>query len=671
MQELLSPLQKQRLQELGVDLGSDVVWTLKADVGAQGVYNRTIDWSRYPVSKIHCLTVQRLLLVSWSPSVINGETTLKENEARQADTMLRILILLSQKYPNKSICELEQGDWIQLIVLYLFHVWQKDTKGNRKLIQIREPLSKQTLERVLSLLRTWFEHYQAGNISDGPDFSISTHSVEKVLKHEFKAIGLNLEDWKSGQSFGSIPFVISHLLLADALETQNSLRTQQLLAYFATIRENKAHQSVATFWEHGKTDISRYRHSGDMRFLSKSNRGTTKTRQAKETITKPLDLRLRELHSRHSPCSPFIFPWPNHASFLNDYNNLQSALYIIFLSVMGKRGPSEVITLKGIDITPSNKESGQGALMRPSIQKTNQGLRQEQGVTNFIDESFKIISLLSYHDKTGTKLPLFNALQPMNNANSIPKPLSIDRAHKRLDDYYDSFCKRTNSKVDFDLLEHHKKISSHQFRHSFAEFALRKFDGNVEELIRQHFCHRFGHWWTQRYTSDKLDEQQTHNINRMYIRELVPQIVYDNTNTPDFVGAIALYIKKELADKVKVLSPQQAEVYIESLCEEVIQISAHEYGFCILHQRFRSMANCQNTNGIPEPSNTSFEKCSHCANFCASRKSHLTKQEQIVISHIDFIEQDVWKLPSMIERSRKAVQRAQRLFPELNKYGEV
>jgi hypothetical protein len=226
-----------------------------------------------------------------------------------------------------------------------------------------------------------------------------------------------------------------------------------------------------------------------------------------------------------------------------------------------------------------------------------------------------------------------------------------------------------SEKVDFSIKDLHPRLKSHQFRHSFAEFGLRRYDGAIEELIRQHFCHRYNHWWTKRYTGDKLDDERVQYLSKEYIKDLVPRILRDAEVDPDYVGGIAVYIKRELAPKIRTMNASEAENYLSQICDGVLQITPHEYGWCLLHEHFRSVAKCADTKGNPNPLATNSSKCINCANFCASRKSHLATQKQIAIAHIDFIESNVWKMPSLKNASIAAVRNAQTLFPELKELG--
>ena len=272
-------------------------------------------------------------------------------------------------------------------------------------------------------------------------------------------------------------------------------------------------------------------------------------------------------------------------------------------------------------------------------------------------------------NKSGTDLPLFSAPPTLTNPCTQPKRLSSDRLNAYLHSYYASFCTRISQKVDFDVRDIHTSITSHQFRHSFAEFALRRYDGNIEELLRQHFLHAFDHWWTKKYTADKLDKDYVQRLNKSYIKELVPNIAFDSRLEPSYVGGMALYIRSIINEQVLSLPPPEVEKHIASLCSKITSITAHEYGWCLVLKEFSTQAKCADSTGAPSPTSTSQDKCTSCVNFCSSRKSHLEVNTQIVISHLDFLEQEVWRFPDIKERSRQAVLNSQKLFPELKSLG--
>lgn len=676
---ILSILQQQNLRALGVEFSPYAVWSLRVDAGPAGVMSSTINWAVFPLKTERVILAQRLLASWWSPSILNGTAVISENYYRQQDILVRMLSLIEEEYPDLNICELQQENWNRIWVLMLYHVWSKEcdpATGKRSLVKVKNPLAKQMFERTTTLLKRWFYSYQSGEVSDGPEFLFTAKMVEPSLKSAFRGHAKSLKDWKKGGSYGSIPFVIANVLLADALKICRSNSTKKILVYFNVVRERNAYKHLSSFWEFSNdTQIKRYKNSGNIAELSVNKYGDyiggDIAAQCKNYLVLPLHHELLKIHMDNEPEVPFIFPWRTYNELRKEYIRIQSAIYIIFLSVMGKRGPSEVRTLRGSDITRSDGVTGHDAVFRPSIWKTNKGVRQEQGVTNFIDEIFELACALGYKNKSGTDTPLFCTLGAIDSSHLSPTAVSMQQISQWLEDYYEDFCNRAGDVTSFNIKKSHNKILSHQFRHSFAEFALRRFDGNVEELIRQHFCHRYNHWWTKRYTEDKLDIDHINEINRQYIKELVPRILFDSAANPEYVGAMALYIKKQFSHTFNIVSADEAESIIEKVCEDTLQVTAHEYGWCLLHRESYGSAKCRDVNGRPNPLATSADKCTSCANFCASRASHLDKQTKILLSHLDFLEQETWKFPSQVKRSRQAVLNAQALFPQLRVYGKV
>mgnify|MGYP001433065260 CR=1 FL=1 len=90
--------------------------------------------------------------------------------------------------------------------------------------------------------------------------------------------------------------------------------------------------------------------------------------------------------------------------------------------------------------------------------------------------------------------------------------------------------------------------SPHMFRHSWAGFALRRFDGDVLEKVRHHFRHHFGSYYTRHYVSGRLTAVQQRSLEREYLNEIFNKIA--TSDSGGFVGPIAVELKKIISDKV-------------------------------------------------------------------------------------------------------------------------
>lgn len=674
----ISELQAQSAKALELSIGPDAIWLVQVDQGAGDIYKGQINWSSYQLPANKKLLAQRLLLSLWTQNIDRITTVISSTQYRLANTLFRTFLVIEELFPDTLASSLTKQNWKDIWLTMLFRKWRYAHSLNspKELIATNKPLARQQFERTTSIMNNWFSLYHSGEVSDGPEYLLGAKDLNPILKSNFNQHSIDFEEWGKGGSYGTIPFVITHLLLADALETVRSTKAKMMISYFNLARGCERIEIIEHFWSaSSNSSIGKYRLDNDLDKLktSKLNTNIKLTKDCIISFIQPLheNLHLIIKNTTDTKKPEKIFPWPNSKAFRNDYNQIQAAIAIILLAVMGKRGMSEIRTLRGIDISLSDKTKGKDSTVNPSIWKTHKGMRIEHGITNFVDEVFYVALQLCYLGKKDTKLPIFSALSMLKNLHAIPNVISVDRFSHRLNIYYDDFCKRLSEHVDFDIKDMHESISTHQFRHAFAEFALRKFDGNVEELIRQHFCHSYNHWWTKRYTGDKLDAEQTEEINRRYIRELVPQILLDNAKDPEYVGAVALFLKKEFSDAINTVTAEEAEKIIENACDDIIKVTPHEYGWCLLHKDAYNSAKCRDANGIPNPQSTSAQKCTECASFCASHKSHKSKNLQIILGHLDFLEQKVWKQPALTEKSKQAVRQAQALFPEFKRYGEV
>jgi hypothetical protein len=660
LKNLLSQPARIHFSKIELDFGSQAIWNLQFRSGAT-IKNQKTYWEEMGLNADLTLLAQKVGFLLISENDCNG--LVAERALKALSHILKLFIVSQELKPGIAFQKYKKGDWISLIIVSHYRNWEGKVGHGRILKKIEKPLAFGTLSSLLFAFRSWFNFYISGDIHDGPEFLVHYSDIKIFLEKDFDETGQNYNGWKNGKTLGSVNFMVANLLLADALSVLRSKRTEELLAYFHCARKHSDSSSIFEFWTlNVSPQFVDYRRSGNLDKMLVDPRNDRLSNNS-------LIVFLTELHKKLVDIQPqkvFIkFPWRTYSELIADYTNLIAALYIIFLTVMGKRGNSEILTLRGVDLTNSNSDTGSGATMRPSIRKTNKGFREEQGVTNFIDDAFNTLLHLGYVDKAGTTLPLFSMLHPKAKSFDLPVSLCQSHSYQLLSDYYNGFIERVTSKVDFDVRELQPSITSHQFRHAFAEFALRRFDGNVEELIRQHFCHRYNHWWTKRYTADKLDACYENDLSRKYIRELVPRILSDSIVDPDFVGGMAVFIKREIRDKIKTSDHEGVARYIDNFCSDILTITPHEYGWCLVHRKYSKVAQCADALGVPEPSNTDSSKCNKCANFCASKHSHLAVQTQIAVSHLNFIECNTWKMPILKNASIEALRNAEFLFPEL------
>jgi len=649
---------------------SNDIWYIRIKIRSDIFHNVCIHWNSLKLSNRNKIVFKLLLvrLWKWYKEAVNQEITLSESQHRKYRTAYKFLLLMQSRHPDKNIYDLSKSELLTLISSALFHVWARESgfrTPSHELQLTETPLSKQEMERILALLSQWFHLFKHGENPDGPAYKITALEAKRHIRSIFKNKEIDFHNWDEGKSYGAIPFVVAHLLLADAISIVESKSTKQVLTFFEITESTDSFKFVSHFWNTApSTLIGQYRKTGNnqcLRYSVESEVTGQHANDAKSQFCIPLH---DGLSAHNEPTEKFVFPWACYSDFVYEVNKIRVAVLIIFLSVMGKRGPSEVMTLKVENFTLSSQNNNNGAIFEASIEKTHKGFRQTQGITDLIETSLNVLKRLSFVKKH-SDMPLFSRLPCLTEDLTSISPIPIATMYDQLKVYYHQFLERAKSSVDFDVKALHPVLKTHQFRHSVADFALRRFDGDVEEKVRQLFCHSEGHWFTKKYTADKLDDNIQSAKDREYIKELIPRVLRDNSDKPNFVGAMAIYIKKTFSDETIICTPEEIENKLSVFSENIVSITSNEYGWCLLHKHYTQVANCADDTGIPRPRNTSSFKCNSCKNFLASRNSHYTKQLQIAIAHTDFIQQDIWKMPRLREKSKRAVKDAIDLFPEL------
>lgn len=648
-----------------VSIDSDE-WSICYETNGE-VYVFTLDYSSLPCSPV-TIALGRKIIFEWlSDSGYGQDAPVTSTFPKIAKKILLLLCVFEKLYPQKRIFDLDQKSLEAWVLAAMYHSLRiSETSKKFELLQNPTPYKKGYLTNLITAYKIIHRLYQEGRCYDGPERQVTQPTMIKLLTSDLSALDLEMDEWLNSNNYGSIPFVIANLLMADAIKTIRSLKTKQLLTYFKTIRDSGRLDLVGMAWNNTNS-ISNYRKSSDIRYLAK------KTANEPEKLSSCKILVMIPLHNKLCKLLPkgkeFTFPWPTFTDLQKDHRSAIIAGVIIFLFIMAKRG-GEVRPIRAIDINIPPDISDSSTFTTPNF-KTNKGVSSTQGVTDGIQESFETLIGLFYTDIKNTITPLFSTLPFLNAPHKPNGRISYTQLCRYLQDYYEEFIVRCKDIVDFDISKLHSNISPHQFRHTFSEFSLRRFDGNVEELVRQAFRHGVHRNWIKNYSEDKLDEDVNQQLNKEYIQELVPRILLDQDSLDkDFVGGMAVFIATVIRPETVHLSPEAFEEYIANLANDFISITPHEYGWCILHKLFKSQAKCSKDGITPSPAGTTSRKCNGCINFCASRKSHLNKQRTIALTHIDFVESSTWSLPELKQQSLLAIRDAQKLFPELQALGE-
>ncbi|WJV23203.1 MULTISPECIES: hypothetical protein [Pseudomonas] len=657
----------QNLQEIYSSYSPESdLWTISYE-GNGDLYQHKLDFSIQPISQVMRILAKQVLN-EWLKDLNYGEgKPIKSSILKISNRAILFLAVFEKLFPHKKLSELDQTSLEVCVTTAMYHSLVQNPSGDGIILKAHSrPFRKGFLTTLITAYRLFYRYHQEGRCNDGPERLVTQPVITRYLKEDLSALNLDFQDWQNANSYGSIPFVVANLLMVDAIKTLRSSRTRQLLTYFKITRETGRLDLVSKIWGSDNNKIRKFRFTSNIDHLIQPFGGDSRESvECKSLILIPLH---NELQSSFG--SGYRFPWPRYNDLQNDHQRVMLACYIIFLFIMGKRG-GEVRPLRACDISVPRYRSNSATVTTPNF-KTNDGIRSTQGVTDFIEEAFETLIGLFYTDIRDTETPLFSTLPFLNSTDKPNGKVSHSHLCRLLQDYYLEFIERATNQVEINIRQIHPQISPHQFRHSFAEFSLRRFDGNVEELLRQVFRHGANLKWIKNYSADKLDEEIGQRLNQEYIRELVPRVLRDrNTLENDFVGGMAVYINTVIRPQTLHMTPSEFEKYLDEIARDFVSVTPHEYGWCLLHKLFATQAQCSLDGITPSPRATTSKKCNGCVNFLSSRRAHFSVQRQIAITHIDFIESNVWKLPELQHGSRLAIRDAQKLFPELRDLGEL
>ena len=205
---------------------------------------------------------------------------------------------------------------------------------------------------------------------------------------------------------------------------------------------------------------------------------------------------------------------------------------------------------------------------------------------------------------------------------------------KLLAEFYDDFVSQHP-----EFKAEHESVSGHQFRHTWAEFALRRFEGDIQEVIRRQFMHSFGSSLTNEYTFSKLEPETRDTIVRSYLNEVLHKIGSDYINNViskdfknEFQGKAIKVLNRSLSTKV--FSVEDIEAWVDEESENYFQIQAHEYGYCLLRKDLVEHAKCYDDEAsIAIVGAARFTDCSGCINFAAHKENNLANIKRQAIGH--------------------------------------
>ncbi|KWU48290.1 tyrosine-type recombinase/integrase [Pseudomonas palleroniana] len=421
------------------------------------------------------------------------------------------------------------------------------------------------------------QHTQ-GTLPDGFQFNINDQARRDIMEPLLLERGLTYEEWQDGDSYGMIPLPIASVLLANAIELLESKESVAAYSFFSVWRRHTVHPSNC-FWKKSGSKLDRLQ-----RYF--------RDRHSENLL--PIDKDFGETFQEAGLGDLTKLPWKSVGGLSDFCKNLMKASLTILLLLSGFR-ISEIMSLRFCDYEKNHGEW----VYKSSIFKTHEGLRVPRVLHDLTALAAKCLQDISYLDPEKYSLNFFHrgfmegaataALQPEKNMQQWAlgtSSFNLKTVSRWLNDFYQNFTLN-----DFPILKKEcERISPHQCRHTWAAFALRRMDGNVEERIREHFLHSSGSSMTKAYTKLKLNEAIKNSLEEDYSQEVVMRIA--KTVLGDrFTGPAARRIIKAVGN-ISTITSEELDKKIQDVSSEIERFSATEWGFCVFFKGSEKTAKC-------------------------------------------------------------------------------
>lgn len=526
------------------------------------------------------------------------------------------------------------------------------------------PLGRGPIEQLFTTISKTRNFKTKGELSDGIMFDLPDNFLEEIFKAPLKKYGLTYHEWLSSGGWESIPLPVAMAFLSDAIDMVRSTKTKFLIDYF-NFQRTEDRVSTRTIFSHHQ--FNHFCSTGEY----KINRNGAKEKAAK----------LKEIIEKHYNDASTGFPF-KHKEIHDHCDDVYDACMVIYLCLTAIR----LSELSSIDADDYDIETDGTWVFKSSLLKTNMGIKESLEMSGLVAEASNTLMALSYvtkrKRKDGKRVPLFSRYLSKSDCGDKLGTRHSMRSEKehtlrlRLNRFYEKFLEKRP-----EFKEICESIHPHRFRHTWAEFALRRFEGNVFEAIRRHFRHSYGSYFTTNYVFNKLTDEVREDIEGRYLKEILTRIVTEDLQATlnedfkrDLVGKVANQVSKAMSSTI--LTEAEIHQFVEELSDEYESILAHEYGYCIVRKDLKHLAKCvDKKTQTPILKNGCFEICSGCVNFLASEKSNKESITRIAVSHTEMIAsfKNIFGdnvTSTAINASKKTVKRAEEILNDMEAKNE-
>lgn len=594
-------------------------------------------------------------------SEFNGKLTFKCGRSifeQRASEVKIVFQHLNADFPNRLLSDL--GD-AELIRLALFNQDGSLSGGRTAYARVR-------LLSIMFSMQFRSDCFVPSKYLPAHDVSVNWES----LAVEFvKEAGQSVVEWKMGGSFAIVPFEVSLAILAYCIDLINSDETKYILALYQAERALRkagvkpTHTAVGMVLSdfgalHGKRPcVARL---VDQAFFDelRSYYPNAETREDLPLVSIPF--RLGTNGTKNS-----LYQRTDH---------ILMACFIALLILTGIR-QSEARSMK----SDSLSKKANSYTFLSNIDKTNHGVVTERDISGIGADFVNILDGLGSFGFGHERRPDLMSYVRYSYSGKNFLVYSLAKhgfaVSKKTNDFYEIFLEGQGK----DIREYCPHIIPHGLRHAWAEFAMRRFDGNIMPLIRDHYRHHFGSRMTQVYTHGKIELSEYQDLGKRHIFELVSRYI---DGAAMLYGQMGEFLMKE-ADKIGFLEKHdkgERDEVINQIIEEHMGepiITPHEYGLCILTENKRRLANCRDGSGIPQTETAEIDKCAGCINSCMVKQTDgkedthfLTLKRLLAVYKAEAIQwEDNYLIgPLFVEESKKTARAIQAVVDKMEKTGD-
>ncbi|MNJ22686.1 hypothetical protein D3C77_170600 [compost metagenome] len=484
-----------------------------------------------------------------------------------------ICATLAELFPGQRLYSLDKND-LRALVRHI--IKEKMAKNG--------PYSRSKLMNICHTLNESHDNYATGKIDDGAKFLLTRKDYRAIAEPLLNPLNITFETWYMGDKEATLPLTCASAMLAEALTLLESDEAKIARCLFNAWR--KVGKATLKCWFDSNVGLDR------LRILRELEGGRIPEKNYVDTSALALGTELSKIDLDYF--HPHL-PWRSPGKLADFCMQLMQAGLVV-IALLSAFRVHELTAANINDFTPD--VDGTWWLSTPN-DKTDQGMIAPRPLCGLAAEIAELLSDLTPYDTKLYPSPLFHraytskhcSLAYQNNPDEIKAALEFGRHEKNtLMCWFREFYKTKVLAKYPDAFEIHPRTTIHKSRHVFAEFSLRRFDGNVAKKVREHYRHPANSRAYFNYAYGKLTEDAQHGMEREYLKEVLFRIAKGRVDDR-FLGPAAKRVRHEL-ENILVVTPDEFDERLAALESQFLRFIGFEWGFCMIRVGEEHLANC-------------------------------------------------------------------------------